>query len=45
MLLQKTVGMASHPDPDPVKVINMPEYVQAKLQPDVEGRLNTLCRF
>ena len=33
------------PDPDPVKVINMPEYVQAKLQPYVEGRLKTLCRF
>lgn len=32
-------------DPDPVKVINMPEYVQSKLQPYVEGRLKTLCRF
>ena len=32
-------------DPDPVKVINMPEYVQGKLQPYVEGRLKTLCRF
>ncbi len=30
---------------DPVKIINMPEYVQAKLQPWVEGRLRTLCRF
>ncbi len=30
---------------DPVKIINMPEYVQAKLQPYVEGRLKTLCRF
>ena len=32
-------------DPDPVKVINMPEYVQSKLQPYVENRLKTLCRF
>ncbi len=32
-------------DPDPVKVINMPEYVQGKLQPYVEDRLKTLCRF
>ena len=30
---------------DPVKVIQMPEYVQAKLQPWVEGRMKTLCRF
>lgn len=30
---------------DPVRVINMPEYVQAKLQPYVEDRLRTLCRF
>lgn len=30
---------------DPVKVINMPEYVQSKLQPYVENRLKTLCRF
>lgn len=30
---------------DPVKVINMPEYVQSKLQPYIEGRLKTLCRF
>ena len=30
---------------DPVRVINMPEYVQAKLQPYVEDRLKTLCRF
>lgn len=32
-------------DPDPVKIINMPEYVQKKLQPYVENRLTTLCRF
>ena len=32
-------------DPDPVKVINMPEYVQAKLQPYLENRLTTLCSF
>ena len=31
--------------PDPVRVINMPEYVQGKLQPYVEDRLRTLCRF
>lgn len=32
-------------NPDPVKIIHMPEYVQAKLQPYLEGRLKTLCRF
>lgn len=30
---------------DSVKVIRMPEYVQSKLQPYVENRLKTLCRF
>lgn len=30
---------------DPVKIIQMPEYVQAKLQPYVENRLKTLCHF
>ena len=30
---------------DPVRGINMPEYVQGKLQPYVEDRLRTLCRF
>lgn len=30
---------------DPVKIINMPESVQAKLQPYVEGRMRTLCKF
>ena len=30
---------------DPVKVIQMPEYVQTKLQPYVENRLKTLCKF
>jgi ketose-bisphosphate aldolase len=32
-------------NPDPVKVINMPAYVQSKLQPYVEDRLRTLCHF
>ena len=31
--------------PDPVKIIQMPEYVQSRLQPYVENRLRTLCRF
>lgn len=30
---------------DPVKIINMAEYVQAKLQPYLEGRLSRLCKF
>ena len=30
---------------DPVKIIEMPEYVQGKLQPYIENRLKTLCRF
>lgn len=30
---------------DPVKIIQFPEYVQSKLQPYVENRLKTLCRF
>ena len=30
---------------DPVKVIQMPKFVQSKLQPYVENRLKTLCRF
>lgn len=30
---------------DPVKIINMAEYVQAKLQPYLEGRLTRLCKF
>lgn len=30
---------------DPVKIIQLPEYVQSKLQPYVENRLKTLCRF
>ena len=33
------------PVSDPVKVIQMPEYVQSRLQPYVENRLKTLCRF
>lgn len=32
-------------NPDPVKIIQMPEYVQAKLQPYIEKRMKTLCRF
>ncbi|HHV09351.1 MAG TPA: class II fructose-bisphosphate aldolase [Clostridiales bacterium] len=32
-------------NPDPVKIINMPEYVQARLQPYVEERMKTLCKF
>ncbi|MDO4332675.1 MAG: class II fructose-bisphosphate aldolase [Eubacteriales bacterium] len=30
---------------DPVKIIHMTEYVQAKLQPYLEGRLTRLCKF
>ena len=29
----------------PVKIIDLPEYVQSKLQPYLENRLRTLCRF
>ena len=32
-------------NPDPVKVIHITEYIQGKLQPYVEERLKTLCRF
>lgn len=32
-------------NPDPVKIIHMAEYVQEKLQPYVEERLKTLCKF
>ena len=32
-------------NPEPVKIIDMPEYVQKKLQPYVEERLTTLCNF
>lgn len=32
-------------NPDPVKVINMPEFVQARLQPYLEERMQTLCHF
>ena len=32
-------------DSNPVKVIEMPQYVQSKLQTYLEGRLRTLCRF
>ena len=32
-------------NPDPVKIINLPEYVQSKLQPYLEERMKTLCHF
>ena len=32
-------------DPDPVKIINLPEYTQSKLQPYLEERMKTLCHF
>ncbi len=37
--------MENAQNPDPVKVIHLPEYVQAKLQPYLEGRMRTLCHF
>lgn len=30
---------------NPVRIIEMPQYVQAKLQPYVENRMRTLCHF
>jgi fructose-bisphosphate aldolase class II len=32
-------------NPDSVKIINMPEFVQSRIQPYVINRLTTLCRF
>lgn len=32
-------------NPDPVKIINLPEYAQSKLQPYLEERMKTLCHF
>lgn len=32
-------------NPDPVKIINMPEFVQSRLQPYLEERMKTLCHF
>lgn len=32
-------------NPDPVRIIQMPEYVQARLQPYLEDRMKTLCHF
>ena len=32
-------------NPDPVKVINMPEFIQSRLQPYLEERMKTLCHF
>jgi fructose-bisphosphate aldolase class II len=36
---------ANNDNPNPVKMINMPEFVQSRLQPYVENRLRTLCNF
>lgn len=36
---------ANGTNPDPVKIINMPEFVQSRLQPYLEERLRTLCHF
>lgn len=33
------------PNPDPVKIIQMPEYVQERLQAYLEERMKTLCHF
>ena len=32
-------------DPEPVKIIDYPEYAQERLRPYVEERMRTLCRF
>lgn len=32
-------------NPDPVKIINLPGYVQSRLQPYLEERMKTLCHF
>ena len=32
-------------NPDPVKIINLPEYAGARLVPYLEERMKTLCRF
>ena len=32
-------------NPDPVKIIHMPEFVQSRLQPYLEERMRTLCHF
>lgn len=32
-------------NPDPVKVIDLPGYVQSRLQPYLEERMETLCHF
>lgn len=32
-------------NPDPVKIITMPEFVQGRLQPYLEERMKTLCHF
>ncbi len=37
--------MENAANPDPVKIINLPAFVQSRLQPYVENRLKTLCHF
>lgn len=41
----KAYSLENTDNPDPVKIINLPEYVQSKLQPYLEERLRTLCHF
>lgn len=36
---------ANEKNPDPVKLINMPEFVQSRLQLYLEERMKTLCHF
>ncbi|MGB8453653.1 MAG: class II fructose-bisphosphate aldolase [Anaerocolumna sp.] len=37
--------VANANNPDPVKIINLSEYAQSKLQPYVEERMRALCHF
>ena len=41
----KAYSLENANNPDPVKIINLPEYAQSKLQPYLEERMRTLCRF
>ena len=41
----KAYSLENADNPDPVKIINLPEYAQSKLQPYLEERLRTLCHF
>lgn len=41
----KAYSLENTDNPDPVKIINLPEYAQSKLQPYLEERLRTLCHF